>query len=93
MLERAIPDFVPAFASDNYLVQRSALHAGVGAMIIERPFEPRDPALRAPASELVEIDVGFELPSGELHLVCAHSMRFVPRIRVMIDLLRDVLGV
>lgn len=93
MLERAIPDFVPAFASDDYLVQRSALYAGVGAMILERPFAPRDAALRIARPELVEIDVGFELPPGELHLVCANSMQFVPRVRVMIELLREVLGV
>jgi DNA-binding transcriptional LysR family regulator len=88
MLEREIPDFEPAFASDNYLVQRSALHAGLGAMILEKPIHPNGlrPANERPA--LVEVDVGVELPAGELHIVCARSMQFVPRVRAVIDLLR-----
>jgi len=95
MLERAIPDFEPAFASDNYLVQRSALYAGLGAMILERPFHPGDPRLRDDlpdgAGALIELDVGVELPPGELHLVCARSMQFVPRVRAITDLLRETL--
>lgn len=91
MLEREIPDFEPAFASDNYLVQRSALHAGLGAMILEKPLDRRDPPLQSDPPELVELDLGFELPAGELHLVCARSMQFVPRVRAVIDLLRQAL--
>lgn len=90
MLERAIPGFAPAFASDSYLVQRSALTAGLGAMILERPV----PGARAAPSgaDLLEIDIGVSLPPGELHLVCAKSMRFVPRVRAVVELLRDELG-
>lgn len=92
MLERAIPGFTPAFASDDYLVQRSAVRAGLGAMILERPTSLDVPFVRESSFELVEIDVGFELPQGELHLVCANSMRFVPRVRAMIELLGEMLG-
>jgi DNA-binding transcriptional LysR family regulator len=91
MLERAIDDFTPAFASDDYLVQRAALHAGLGAMILERPLHPRMLGERVRETELVEIDVGFELPAGELHLVCANSMRFVPRVRAMIEMIGELL--
>lgn len=90
MLERVIPDFSPVFASDSYLVQRSALVAGVGAMILERPLPGAAPI--APGAELVEIDIGVRLPPGELHIVCAKSMRFVPRVRAVFELLRTELA-
>jgi DNA-binding transcriptional LysR family regulator len=85
MLERAIPGFTPAFASDDYLVQRSALVAGLGAMILERPLQGSDAFAGADALE--EIDVGITLPPGELHLVCARSIRPVPRVRAVVEAL------
>lgn len=93
MLERAIADFVPVFASDDYLVQRAAARAGLGAMILERPIQPKTLPVPPQPAGLVEIDVGFELPTGALHLVCAQSMRFVPRVRAMIDVLCELLDV
>ncbi|HEB89510.1 MAG TPA: LysR family transcriptional regulator [Deltaproteobacteria bacterium] len=85
MLERAIPDFAPAFASDNYLVLRSALDAGLGVMVLEKQGIPV--AAPSPEARLVEIDLGFSLPPSEYHLVCARSMRYVPRVRAIADLL------
>ncbi len=89
MLERAIPDFEPAFASDSFLVLRAATRAGLGAMILDRPRLPAHPA-----ADLVEIELGFALPPSEFHLVCAKSMRYVPRVRVvaeaLIERFRDV---
>ncbi len=82
MLERAIPDFRPAFASDNDPVLRSALAAGLGAMVLEKP-----PAVAPGQPPLVEIDLGFELPKREFHLVCAKSMQHVPRVRAVAELL------
>lgn len=79
-LERWIDGFTPSFASDNYLVMKSALLHGLGAMILERATHPL-----ADAPELVAIDLGVPLPRGELHLVCARSARFVPRIRAVAD--------
>ncbi len=83
MLERKIPDFKPAFASDNYLVLKSALAAGLGVMVLEK--QGATDSLRGEA--LVEIDLGFELLPAEYYLVCAKSMRTVPRVRVVADLL------
>lgn len=80
MLERAIPDFEPVFASDNYLVLRSAVAAGLGAMILDT----RGAADQQPEA-LVGIDLGFSLPPNEFYLVCAKSMQFVPRVRVVAD--------
>ncbi len=87
MLERAIPDFTPAFASDNYLVLKSALAAGMGVMVLEK-----HPSANPLASaELVEIDLGFSLPSSAYYLICAKSMRWVPRVRAVTDLLVEQL--
>jgi DNA-binding transcriptional LysR family regulator len=83
MLERAIPDFSPAFASDNYLVLKSALAAGLGVMVLEKQSSANPLA----GNELVEIDLGFSLPPSEYHLICAKSMRYVPRVRVVTELL------
>ena len=82
MLERAISDFEPAFASDDYLVLRSAVAAGLGAMPLDRTQFPG-----AQSVDLVELELGFDLPKNEFHIVCAKSMRFVPRVRVVADLL------
>jgi DNA-binding transcriptional LysR family regulator len=82
MLERAIPDFRPVFASDNFLVLQRAVVEGLGAMVLDR----RSRTIR-PGMELVEIDLGFPLPRSEFHLVCAKSMQYVPRVRAVADLL------
>jgi len=86
LLASLIPNLRPAFASDDYLVQKSAVAEGLGAMILERE---RHPLSRSP--ELVEIDVELELPPAEIHLVCATSMQFVPRVKAVADLMIEVL--
>jgi len=86
LLERAIPDFEPAFASDDYLVLRSAVTAGLGAMVLDATQ-----GAGGEASALVEIDLGFTLPPNDFHLVCAKSMQFVPRVRVVAEELIAVL--
>jgi DNA-binding transcriptional LysR family regulator len=88
MLERAIPDFAPAFASDNYLVLKSALAAGLGVMVLEKQSSTNPLA----GDELVEIDLGFSLPPSEYHLICAKSMRYVPRVRAVTELLIERLN-
>ena len=83
MLERAISDFQPAFASDNYLVLKSALEAGLGVMVLERQGASES----GRRDELVEINLGFALPPSDYYLVCAKSMRYVPRVRAVADVL------
>jgi DNA-binding transcriptional LysR family regulator len=85
-LERLVPDFAPVFASDNFMVQKSAVIHGVGAMILERTSHPLARNLG-----LVEIDLGLNFPEGELHLVCAKSMQYVPRVRAVADMLTEQL--
>ena len=81
VLERLIPDFQPVFASDDYLVQKSALRAGLGAMIISTSEASR------PEDDLVAIDLGIDMPDSEFYLVCAKSTQMVPRIRAIAHLL------
>ena len=85
MLERIIPDFEPVFTSDDYLMQKAAVRAGVGAMIMGRPvlFEQTD---------LVEIDVGVQLPAYDFYIVVAKSVQQVPRIRLVVDELVAMMG-
>ncbi len=77
MLARAIADFTPAFSSDDFLVQRSAAVAGLGAMMLDEQSATR--------LGLSRIDVEFAPPTTRFHLVCAKSARFVPRIRLVAD--------
>ena len=77
MLEKLIPNFKPAFASDDYLVQKAAAVAGMGALIMGYP------AMQSPEkSGLVEIDIGITLPDNKFYIVCAKSMQYVPRVAV-----------
>ena len=78
MLEKIIPDFTPVFSSDDYLVQKAALSCGLGGMILSKPLEFEQ-------SDLVKIDVGVELPARKFYVVCAKSMRQVPRVKVVAE--------
>lgn len=74
MLEKAIPDFKPVFASDDFLVQKAAAIAGLGAMILGESNTLKE-------SGLVEIDIGVKLPTISLYLVCAKSMSHMRKIQ------------
>lgn len=85
MLEREVPGFEPTFSSDNYLVQKNATLAGVGAMVLERTRHP------LASTQLVELDVDLDLRAGAMHLVCAKSMQYVPRVRSVAEMLIEQL--
>jgi DNA-binding transcriptional LysR family regulator len=76
MLEKAIPDFTPIFTSDDFLVQKAAAIAGLGAMIMGESKTLGE-------SELVEIDVGVKLPPVSFYLVCAKSMSHMRKIQAV----------
>jgi DNA-binding transcriptional LysR family regulator len=84
-LAALIPNFRPAFASDDYVVQKRACALGMGVLLLPRvrhPFEPDE--------GLVLIDCGLPLPEGEMFLVCAKSMEHVPRVRAVAhELIRE----
>jgi len=82
-LAAAIPDFVPVFTSDNYLVQWRACEAGVGAMIAGRIGHRF-----ALPSSIVALDVELgEHAASAIHLVCAKSALAVPRVRAVAELM------
>jgi DNA-binding transcriptional LysR family regulator len=75
--------FSPVFTSNDYLVQLSAVEAGVGAMLLGRKFH-RLSRVR----ELVELDLDLGRAAHVLiHLVVAKRMVDVPRIRAVADAL------
>lgn len=81
-LAAAIPGFVPAFASDDYLVQVRAAEAGAGAMVSTQ--------LRyrlAPPSSLVELELALGAPPSKTHVVAARGALSVPRVRAVAELL------
>ena len=85
-LAKLIPGFVPAFASDDYLVQLRAAEAGLGAMFLGR-VENR--FIRSP---LVELDLELGLIPRTLYLASARSAMAIPRVRAIADLLASELG-
>lgn len=81
-LARLIPGFVPAFASDDYIVQLRACEVGLGAMFLGRlshRFQKESP--------LVELDLDLPPVPSSFHLVCARSALAVPRVRAVAELL------
>lgn len=86
-LKRMIPGFAPAFASNDYIVQLKAAALGLGAMIL-----PRAVHRYTEEPQLVEVPVGLKLPPFELYVVCAKTMRWVPRVQRVLQGLRTVLG-
>src|SRR5262249_31870739 len=84
-LAARIPDFRPAFTSDDYSVQVAACQAGVGAMILLKTSQ----RLKRPG-ELVELKL--ELPTSlraELTIICHKRMADLPKVRTVLDLLRQ----
>ena len=85
MLEAIIPGFVPAFTSDNFLVNLAAAEAGAGAIVLGRVTHKFS---RARGIVPLDMDLG---PGrrGELCLVCAKSALDIPRVRIVADALRE----
>jgi DNA-binding transcriptional LysR family regulator len=79
-----IPDFRPAFTSDDYSVQIAACQAGLGAMILlKTPHRLTRPG------RLVELKL--ELPTAlraPLTIICHKRMADLPKVRIVVDLLR-----
>lgn len=84
LLEQLIRDFEPAFASDDYLVQLEALRSGVGCMILGKPD-----VRRRDSDDLVELDLGVDLPPARYHLVSTRSGRLIARVQAVAEALKD----
>jgi DNA-binding transcriptional LysR family regulator len=83
-LAALIPGFRPAFSADDYIVQRSAAEAGVGALFMHKVRHRFNQH-----SELVPLglDLGPHRTS-ELHVVCAKSALAVTRVRAVAELIK-----
>ncbi len=82
-LAALIPNFRPAFSSDNYLVQWRACEAGVGAMVLGLVHH----RFQLPSSLVpLPIDLG-QWSKSTLHLVCAKSALALPRVRAVANLI------
>ncbi|CAN5323405.1 LysR family transcriptional regulator [soil metagenome] len=81
-LAKLLPGFVPAFASDDYLVQLRAAVEGVGAMLLGRMRHrfARDVGL-------VPLTPVFWAPKARLHLAAGRTALEIPRVRAVADLL------
>ncbi len=80
-LAAAIPNFRPAFASDDIAVQIRAAEAGVGAVVLA-PFEHRFTERR-----LIRLHVALPPAKRTLHLAASRKALAIPRVRVVADLL------
>src|SRR6185295_12433167 len=85
MLESIIPGFVPAFTSDNFLVNLAAAEAGAGAIGLGRVTHRFS---RARGIVPLDLDLG-PAKRGVLCLVCAKSALDIPRVRLVADLLQE----
>ncbi len=86
-LAALIPGFKPSFASDDFLVQRRAAEAGLGALFMHK-------AKHRYNAESVLTPLGLELGphrTSTLHVVCAKSALRVSRIAAVAELLKEEL--
>jgi len=81
-LAARIPDFVPIFAADDFLVQLRAAELGVGAVILSARTSKH-----AGATALVPLPIDLGRMRVGIHLVCARSALAVPRVRAVAELL------
>lgn len=81
-LARLIPDFRPAFASDDFILQMRAAELGLGALFLGR-MEHRFSG----SPKLVELDLDPGSIRHGLYLVCARTALDIPRVRAVAELL------
>lgn len=82
-LRAVIPNFVPAFTSDSYLVLLRAAEAGLGAMVLPRPLHGF-----GQEHGLVALDLPLgEFSSSETHVVAARSALGIGRVALVARLM------
>ena len=84
-LAAMIPGFRPAFASDDFIVQRRAAEAGVGAIFLGK-------VIHRFSQETSLVPLGLDLgphARSSFHVVCAKSALSVSRVRAVAELLAE----
>ena len=85
-LNALIPDFCPAFTSDDYNVQVAACKAGVGAMILPQVLHHY--AGLGVMDDLQELDIDLgPTATGSLYVVCHKRHHRLPKVQLVIDFL------
>lgn len=80
-LRAVIPNFKPAFTSDDYIVQFAACRAGVGAMILPQILHQH-----ADQHALQELDIELGPDAvGYLYVVCHKRHRHLPKVQLVMD--------
>ncbi|TXT36247.1 MAG: LysR family transcriptional regulator, partial [Comamonadaceae bacterium] len=88
-LSTLIPNFKPAFASDDFLVQLAACEAGLGAMVLPQALY-RYACLQRRV-ELCELDMDLGPNAiGELYLVCHKRHRYLPKVQLILNDLSEI---
>ncbi len=81
MLKTMIPDFSPAFTSDDYNVQYTACELGVGAML-----QPKFLHRYGRNAKLIELDIDLGPDAVKtLYLVCHRRQRHLPKVQAVTD--------
>ncbi len=84
-LRAAIPDFQPAFSSDDFLVQLQACKAGIGAMLLAKAPHPH-----AETRHLQELPVSLGPQArGSLYLVAHKRQAELPKVQRVSELLKQ----
>lgn len=93
MLERAINNFVPSFSADDYLVQKAAAQAGIGAFIMGMPLMETSDANDWLVNEsLAAVPMNVQLPVADFYIVCAKSAQQVPRVQAVLNALAELIS-
>lgn len=79
-----IPDFRPAFTSDDLIVQMAACKAGVGAMILPQVLHEYAGLRELHQLQELDIDLGPDAV-GSLYLVCHKRHRHLPKVQLVMD--------
>ena len=83
-LSALIPDFKPAFTSDDYIVQIGACKAGVGAMMLPQAMHRHDGLHEMQALQELDIDLGPDA-IGTLYLVCHKRRHHLPKVKLVME--------
>ena len=83
-LSALIPNFKPAFTSDDFNVQVAACKAGVGAMVLPQVLNHYTGLGELKELQEIAIDLGADA-IGKLFLVCHKRHQHLPKIRLVMD--------
>lgn len=85
-LSALIPNFVPAFTSDDLMVQMAACKAGLGALVLPQILHRYSGLGELQGLRELDIDLGPEA-IGTLYLVCHKRHRHLPKLQPVLELI------